>query len=376
MKRDNTKISILKGIGIILVVLGHSAIKQPNGYQLFHTVIYTFHMPLFLIASGYFFKEQYLNEKKLFLKKKVKGLYLPFLKFSLAFLLLHNIFYTLGILNSDYGYNGMGSEAYSMRQVCFYALDICIRMEHYEGYHLGAYWFMRALFLGSIFLCLCSSILNKILKNACKSIIMVSLLFFILSLIKASCGFNIPLWPQGGGRDLLSVSFIGIGYIWGQTKLKLKLNNRLVVFFSLIVLIVCIIIYPGKMQVGSTVYDCISLLFSGTCGFVVVYNFSEWFNRYNNNIKKLLIYIGNNSFYILTFHFLMFKPISYLKTVYYGLDWHMIGYHPVVDEFNNWWWIIAYCVSGVGLSLLLGYSFQKMNYLIQSKMNGCISHYS
>ncbi len=72
----------------------------------------------------------------------------------------------------------------------------------------------------------------------------------------------------------------------------------------------------------------------------------------------------------------MFKPISYLKTVYYGLDWHLIGYHPVVDEFNNWWWIIAYCVSGVGLSLLLGYSFQKMNYLIQSKMNGCISHYS
>ena len=40
------------------------------------------------------------------------------------------------------------------------------------------------------------------------------------------------------------------------------------------------------MQVGSTVYDCISLLFSGTCGFVVVYNFSEWLNSYDNHIKK------------------------------------------------------------------------------------------
>ena len=123
MIRNNTKISILKGIGIILVVLGHASIIQPKSYQYFHTVIYTFHMPLFLIASGYFFKEQYLNENKKYFKKKVKGLYLPFLKFSLAFLLLHNIFYTLGILNSDYGYNGMGSEAYSMRQVCFYALE-------------------------------------------------------------------------------------------------------------------------------------------------------------------------------------------------------------------------------------------------------------
>lgn len=62
--RDST-IDVLKGIGIILVVIGHSGCPQ-----LLCDSISSFHMPLFLIASGFFFKESYLDEKKQFLKKK------------------------------------------------------------------------------------------------------------------------------------------------------------------------------------------------------------------------------------------------------------------------------------------------------------------
>ncbi|MCC8068162.1 MAG: acyltransferase family protein [Ruminococcus sp.] len=42
---------MLKGIGIILVVLGHI-------YQnaTFHNFVYTFHMPLFFMAAGWLYK--------------------------------------------------------------------------------------------------------------------------------------------------------------------------------------------------------------------------------------------------------------------------------------------------------------------------------
>ena len=47
MKRNET-VDIIKGLGIFLVVLAHS------GFPLSQTV-YLFHMPVFLMASGYCF---------------------------------------------------------------------------------------------------------------------------------------------------------------------------------------------------------------------------------------------------------------------------------------------------------------------------------
>lgn len=43
-------IDIMKGIAIILVIVGHLQIPD-----FFHHVIYSFHMPLFVIVSGYIY---------------------------------------------------------------------------------------------------------------------------------------------------------------------------------------------------------------------------------------------------------------------------------------------------------------------------------
>ena len=87
MNRDTT-IDVLKGIGIILVVIGHSCCPQ-----LLNDFIFSFHMPLFFIASGYFFEMKNLENKKDYLKRKIRGIYFPYLKWSVIFLLLHNLFY-------------------------------------------------------------------------------------------------------------------------------------------------------------------------------------------------------------------------------------------------------------------------------------------
>jgi len=61
-------IDIAKGIAIILMVIGHSTI--PSWLSSF---IWTFHMPLFFIASGWTTKKgMYSNSE--FLKRKVKNL--------------------------------------------------------------------------------------------------------------------------------------------------------------------------------------------------------------------------------------------------------------------------------------------------------------
>jgi len=71
-KRDQTW-DIVKGIGIILVVIGHSGCPA----YLKH-FIYLFHMGLFFFISGMFLSNPNLNNLKQFTQKKLNRLYIPF----------------------------------------------------------------------------------------------------------------------------------------------------------------------------------------------------------------------------------------------------------------------------------------------------------
>ena len=65
---------ILKGIGIILVVMGHVTHDMP-----LKNWIYAFHMPLFFLLSGIFFKPTFENWKK-----SSKRLLIPYIFFAIV----------------------------------------------------------------------------------------------------------------------------------------------------------------------------------------------------------------------------------------------------------------------------------------------------
>lgn len=88
-KSRNVTFDIAKGLGIFLMVLAHAG--GP-----FIKFIYLFHMPLFFIISGYFFKEScYSNfqEVKTFIKKRLKSLYIPFIACNLVFFDVSQLFF-------------------------------------------------------------------------------------------------------------------------------------------------------------------------------------------------------------------------------------------------------------------------------------------
>lgn len=84
--KDNS-VSIAKGIAIILMVLAHTRFSEYGNYW-----INMFHMPLFFFFAGYCFKDKYLEIPSDFVIKRFKGLYKPFVKWGLIFLVLHNLF--------------------------------------------------------------------------------------------------------------------------------------------------------------------------------------------------------------------------------------------------------------------------------------------
>ena len=70
-KKKNTFIDYLKGIAIILVLVGHcvqygsgASFLEDGEYwnNIVMKVIYSFHMPLFIAVSGYLFKKSWDNK--------------------------------------------------------------------------------------------------------------------------------------------------------------------------------------------------------------------------------------------------------------------------------------------------------------------------
>lgn len=120
----------VKGIGIILVVIGHSTY---TGEHLL-TWIASFHMPLFFILSGMLlqFKGEEENSLPGILKKKAKTIMLPYLSFSVIYLLMDLAMYLLQV----------GSKAW---------IDIVYEfIGSITLYGISTLWFLPALFFGEI----------------------------------------------------------------------------------------------------------------------------------------------------------------------------------------------------------------------------------
>lgn len=80
------KIDFIRGIAMILVICGHSVglVLKDNTGRLIHDIIYTFHMPLFFLVSGYIEYENHHSGSKIYklstiVTKDIISLYIPYL---------------------------------------------------------------------------------------------------------------------------------------------------------------------------------------------------------------------------------------------------------------------------------------------------------
>ena len=65
-------IDLVKAIGIILVIIGHGIQEYNLNMNFLEVIIYSMHMPLFFILSGYLFKYHSEANLKDTIKKKFK----------------------------------------------------------------------------------------------------------------------------------------------------------------------------------------------------------------------------------------------------------------------------------------------------------------
>lgn len=354
----NNKISVAKGLGIFLMVVGHS-----GGPQLLHDFIYLFHMPLFFFLSGYFLKEADLQNKNAFCMKRVKGLYLPFVKWSLLFLLFHNIFYQLNIYNSSYGFNGIVSSLYSPVDYLKRFVQIVLLMQGEEQL-LGGFWFLKQLFVASIGTVFLLFLTGK--KSDGSQRKYFAGLILALTVTGGLLAFNLSLPYIGiSGNTFFTAAFILSGYLYHRFESYIKYSFLLIIVAAVIVMLGAKVLPLTFWTIdGSTYLYYYLIAIVGTFFTLGVSKFLM-----STQISKLLIYLGNNTMIILTLHFLAFKAVSLLKIYHFNLDVKELAYFPVIPQKNEYYWVL-YTLVGTFLPLGLQHMYAIAKRNILSRVNG------
>lgn len=211
----NRKIDCLKGIAIIAMIIGH---LHPS----FRGIIYSFHMPLFFVVAGYFYKPVPVMTG---IKKDTKRLLLPYIVISI---------FTVGCWYV-FKYNGLWETIYHGLVAIVWANGY-YHMSPMWGHmdSIGAIWFLVAMFW--------SKTIFNVVFTLCRNVIFTgicSVVFTAVAIILDNGYINLPFGIVTG---MSALTFYYIGYV-------LRLVNgfeRMNVFYAL----VCIVVWYYSLRYG------------------------------------------------------------------------------------------------------------------------------
>ena len=263
------------------------------------TIIYSFHMPLFVIVSGMMYKEKSYDKaiKDVFFK-----LILPYI---MCILIVNVIFYSSKSIP-------LWDIIKNWAEEIFYSYvgyrDGRIIYPNYIN-EIGPLWFFP--FLAII------RIAFRFLKKASKgnelklvfSILLISFIGYLL-------GINAYFLPYAFDIALFGIIFYYIGYILTQTKSldKILSDKKLLV----IIFIIWVLgIKFNKVNLAGRIYsNGVFLILTATCGTIIIFKISQIIEKYIKYLGKILAWYGKNSMYILLLHYAETMLTNYGKIPY------------------------------------------------------------
>lgn len=145
----DSAISIMKGIAIIGVVVGHCVLSS-----WIENFVNQWHLATFFFVAGMCFKDKYTSQPQLYIKRRIRSLYVPFVEFGLLYLALHNFLYWIHCVGNAYTFREMGCELF----------NLTIQLTSNEAL-MGAMWFCPTLLFTSIVMFFTQTKVDKALNN-------------------------------------------------------------------------------------------------------------------------------------------------------------------------------------------------------------------
>ncbi len=316
------RLSVAKAICIMLMVVGHAAC--PEGL---YRWLVNFHMPAFFLISGMLLKENYFNRPQAFVRRRLKGLWWPFVLWSLVFLALTPLMASIGI-----------TEDVALSEMPRRVLEILV-MRHEPPLLIG-YWFLPTLLIAS----LCGFAALKLARGRLQIVAVETVGFLVLAAVLSLSlhryyGYNI-------GRPWLATAYFLTGYMVRNA----GTSHLIPAVIALIASVLVARVYSSSMSCEGWevfIYYPVSL--------VSIYALLGLSGYVGGVALKVLDYIGSHTLHILTFHVLMFKLITVMRAFLGLVAWDKVSdwVLPHGETTHGLW--LLYVVGAVLLSLLLSH---------------------
>lgn len=354
-------IDIAKGILIILVVCGHCGI--------FEQKIYLFHMAAFFIISGYTINPKYFNGKSelfLFIKKRVKSLWLPYIAVNIPLILLHNAFIRLNIYAADESFilvQGIGNQYgiksfYSLKDIIINTVK-CLLFCHSEQL-AGTTWFLRTLFITSVVFVILQYGINRVINNKLGKI-KLAFIPCVIGIAMLMIGFYFEFEQLGIPSTVISLArqlfytyvLIAIGLSAKQFDMvdfidEHKTVSMLIMFVSAIP----IMLYQGNIALGNNqIINPFLFLLLSISGTSMVLCISSLAPK-GSIIEKGLLVAGKNSLSIMIWHLFAFKLVHIIQILFYSFPNIYLACFPTLKTEPKFWSIV-YLTVGVFVPLAL-----------------------
>ena len=255
-----TEFDILKGIGILLVIICHTFMKEIGPY------ITAFHMPLFFIVAGYFYKQ---NPFSIHLQKDFRRLVVPYLFICIAIMLIASV-----------------QESRTNHTVSIVA-DVLFECGTPAWFLLGLFG-SRAIF--NRVLCLCSNH------------------YVIVSFVISSIPFVITLYEElpttlSFFSSICGVIFVAIGYYVKQHHVLVFLDSHKAIAVTLSILLWLNTSIFGAVDLHYSIFKLWIIDYLGACGGTYLcYSVSKFIDLNTTKLKTILVWWGYFSFVVFSFH--------------------------------------------------------------------------
>jgi len=348
MKPNRDKFwDIVKGLGIIAVVTGHS------GFPIYmvQIIINYYHMAIFFFVSGYLFKDTDSLDVFAYIGKKLKSILWPTIKYIVVFIVLHNLFIYLNIYSTMSDQFMIYPKQINTNAQIFRNVFDAIFTSNYAVEMAGAMWFVYPLIVSmSLFSFLRYTSGFFSLKGNKKE-----LYSFVISMLLGFFGMylSIKTMKLAWRADIafLVMPIINAAYLYKLYLSKMRPKWYLAIL-SLLLLVLCYKLRQETSFAAGIISNPVLFLVATFAGIYVNLFVAELINK-TKRFASLIAYIGKNSFHIMALHFLSFKLINLLDVLMNKRALYNIAMFPVS---NGTLWPL-YIIVGLGLPCLMIYIY-------------------
>lgn len=357
------EVDMVKGMAIILVVMGHDAAPKKN-------LIYLFHMAVFFIASGYVNKLKYSQsgkQVKEFICNKLKTLWIPYVIYCAIFILGNNLFVRWNLYTTNSAITDYVQGPYIRTFNTLSLTDRLSKIFHdtllFQGEPqlLGAIWFLRVLFIVAVMHCILSYLIRIFIRNTSVGLCIhsvVSLAFLFLGqsgFIQKTAFLNLQI------PVVFTVYCLyHLGFVMRQLQLMRYVERTKVAAVTAAGASILLLLFDriGTIELGSNQIVSVPFYISvSVLGWLLLYTVSWLFKR-NRLLANGLSLIGEYSLYIMIFHFIAFKLVNGVVALYHGWPSYTIAAFPVLTETGGWW--LLYTIIGVAVPIAIGMGIKKV----------------